>query len=107
MSRKGRGTRRPRHGRSGDVRSSATASSRLESRRDRGGRAARRFCTVATRGELERHGTPRSPQELAVHDCLVHVLPNGRAQDVRIYGNAERGCEAEVSGDLVAYFGRS
>lgn len=63
--------------------------------------AERRFCTVATRGYLERHGRPRSPQELAEHNCLVHVLPNGRAQDVWIYRKAERRCEVGVSGNLV------
>lgn len=62
--------------------------------------AERRFCTVAARSYLERHGTPQSPEELTAHNCVVHVLPNGRAQNVWSYQKAERHCEVKVQGNL-------
>jgi LysR family transcriptional regulator for bpeEF and oprC len=62
--------------------------------------AERRFCTVASRSYLERHGTPQTPQELTEHNCVVHVLPNGRAQDVWSYRKAEQHCEIKVQGNL-------
>ena len=62
--------------------------------------AERRFRTVASRSYLDRHGTPQSPEELTAHNCLVHVLPHGRAQSVWSYQKAERHCEIKVQGNL-------
>ncbi|MFN9774208.1 MAG: LysR family transcriptional regulator [Burkholderiales bacterium] len=62
--------------------------------------AERRFCTVAARSYLERHGTPRTPQELTQHNCVVHVLPNGRVQDVWSYRKGDHHCEIRVQGNL-------
>jgi LysR family transcriptional regulator for bpeEF and oprC len=62
--------------------------------------AERRFLTVAARSYLDRHGTPRTPQELAAHNCVVHVLPNGRAQDVWSYRRGDEHCEIRVRGNL-------
>lgn len=62
--------------------------------------AERRFRTVAARSYLERHGTPQTPQELAVHNCVVHVQPNGRAQNVWVYQKGEQHCEIKVQGNL-------
>lgn len=62
--------------------------------------AERRFRTVATRSYLERHGTPQAPQDLVAHNCVVHVLPTGRAQNVWTYQRAEQVCEIKVQGNL-------
>ncbi|MGE5182570.1 MAG: LysR family transcriptional regulator [Acidobacteriota bacterium] len=39
-----------------------------------------RLVTVASRGYLAAHGTPRSPDELARHNCLKFLLDSGIAQ---------------------------
>jgi LysR family transcriptional regulator for bpeEF and oprC len=62
--------------------------------------AERCFRTVAARSYLERHGTPQTPQELKDHNCVVHVLPHGRAQDVWVYQRAEHHFEIKVQGNL-------
>ena len=43
---------------------------------------------------------PQTPQELTGHNCVVHVLPDGRAQDVWSYQKAEHQCEVKVQGNL-------
>lgn len=63
--------------------------------------AERRFCTLAARTYVDRHGAPRTPQELTEHNCVVHVLPNGRAQDLWSYRKGDRHCEVKVRGNLV------
>ena len=62
--------------------------------------AERRFRTVAARSYLERHGMPQDPQQLTEHNCLVHVLPNGRAQDVWSYQKAVQRHDVKVQGNL-------
>lgn len=62
--------------------------------------AERRFRTVAARSYLERHGTPQTPQDLTGHNCVVHVLPNGREQNVWTYQKAEQRFEIKVQGNL-------
>jgi DNA-binding transcriptional LysR family regulator len=62
--------------------------------------AERRFRTVAARSYLERYGTPQTPQELTGHNCVVHVLPHGRAQNVWSYQRDELHCEVKVQGNL-------
>ena len=62
--------------------------------------AERCFRTVASRSYLERYGTPQTPQELTAHNCVVHVLPHGRAQDVWSYQKAEQHLEIKVQGNL-------
>jgi LysR family transcriptional regulator for bpeEF and oprC len=62
--------------------------------------AERCFRTVASRSYLERHGKPQTPQELTAHNCVVHVLPTGRAQDVWSYQRAEHHLEIKVQGNL-------
>jgi DNA-binding transcriptional LysR family regulator len=56
------------------VRIGPLAESSLVSRRLR----RTRLYTVAAPGYLLRRGTPRSPDELERHDCLVLLAPNGR-----------------------------
>jgi DNA-binding transcriptional LysR family regulator len=58
------------------------------------------FRTVAARSYLERHGTPQTPQELTEHNCIVHVLPHGRAQNVWNYRKGEEQCEIKAQGNL-------
>lgn len=62
--------------------------------------AERCFRTVAARSYLERHGTPQTPQELTDHNCVVHVLPHGRAQNVWSYRKGEEHCEIKARGNL-------
>src|SRR4051812_11032083 len=40
-----------------------------------------RWVTVAAPTYLARHGIPRTPDELALHNCLKFVLPNGTVQE--------------------------
>lgn len=58
------------------------------------------FRTVAARSYLERHGTPQAPHELTEHNCVVHVLPHGRAQNVWNYRKGEELCEIKARGNL-------
>lgn len=62
--------------------------------------AERRFCTVAARSYLERRGRPLVPSELTGHNCLVHVLPNGRAQESWSYRKGDQQFEVRVRGNL-------
>ncbi len=62
--------------------------------------AERRFCTVAARSYLERHGMPFAPHDLPAHNCMVHVLPNGRAQNIWRYQKGDQHCEVKVQGNL-------
>lgn len=62
--------------------------------------AQRCFRTFATHDYLERHGTPRTPHELTAHNCLLHVPPHGRPQNVWSYQKAEQNCEVAVGGNL-------
>lgn len=58
------------------------------------------FRTVAARSYLEQYGAPRTPQELTAHNCLLHVQPNGRAQNVWSFHKADQRCDVEVGGNL-------
>jgi len=62
--------------------------------------AERRFCTVAARSYLDRRGRPLAPSELTEHNCLVHVLPNGRPQNTWSYQKADQQIEVKVQGNL-------
>ena len=62
--------------------------------------ARRWFRTFATRDYLDRHGTPRIPQDLAAHNCLLHVPPHGRPQSVWSFQKDGQACDVTVSGNL-------
>ncbi|WP_298824238.1 LysR family transcriptional regulator [uncultured Piscinibacter sp.] len=62
--------------------------------------AERRFRTVAARSYLDRHGTPQEPRDLERHNCLVHVLPTGRAQNIWSYQKGARLVDVKVHGNL-------
>jgi len=62
--------------------------------------AQRCFRTFATRAYLARHGKPRTPQELTAHNCLLHVPPHGRPQNVWSYQRGEETCDIAVDGNL-------
>lgn len=59
------------------VRVGSLADSRLSARKLRDVR----WVTVAAPAYLARHGTPRTPDELARHNCLKFVLPGGTVQE--------------------------
>ena len=46
------------------------------------------FLAVASPAYLARHGTPRTPEELAGHNALIYLRPNGRPHDDWVF---ERG----------------
>jgi DNA-binding transcriptional LysR family regulator len=54
-----------------------------------------RWSTVASPAYLAARGTPRRPEDLAQHNCLRFVLPNGTAQAWR-FGGTRRGAEERV-----------
>lgn len=62
--------------------------------------ARRWFRTFATRDYLDRHGTPRTPQDLAAHNCLLHVPPHGRPQSVWSFQKDGQACDVTVGGNL-------
>lgn len=62
--------------------------------------AHRCFRTFASHDYLDRHGTPKSPQDLTAHNCLLHVPPHGRPQNVWAYQKDDQTCEVTVGGNL-------
>jgi LysR family transcriptional regulator for bpeEF and oprC len=59
-----------------------------------------RLTTCAAPAYLKRHGTPRTPEGLAGHNCIRFVLPStGRAQDWKFQRDGKRFSVA-VSGNL-------
>ncbi len=59
---------------------------------------------VASPDYLQRRGQPRSPQELAQHECLRLKSPNGRPRQWRMWqqGQAEQPLEVEIQPVLLA-----
>src|SRR5258708_18265779 len=56
--------------------------------------------TCAAPAYLKRHGTPRTPEDLAGHNCIRFVLPStGRGQDWKFQRDGKRFSVA-VSGNL-------
>ena len=63
--------------------------------------AAGTLTTCASPAYLKRHGTPRSLEDLAGHNCIRFVVPStGRAQDWKFQRDGKRFSIA-VSGNLV------
>jgi DNA-binding transcriptional LysR family regulator len=56
---------------------------------------------VAAPAYLERHGTPRSPQELADHNCLLYYLKPGLFNTWRFYAGKES-MDIKVRGDRMS-----
>ena len=51
--------------------------------------ATLQMMTCASRAYLEAHGIPRTPEELAEHNCMVYIRPNGRPYDEWTYRRGE------------------
>jgi LysR family transcriptional regulator for bpeEF and oprC len=62
--------------------------------------ADRHFLTCASRSYLERHGTPHTPDDLKNHNCLIHMPPTGRPQNLWTFENGETTLEVKVHGNL-------
>lgn len=62
--------------------------------------AERYFLTCASRSCLARRGTPRQPEDLTQHNCLIHMPPDGRAQNVWTFEKAGETRQITVQGDL-------
>lgn len=62
--------------------------------------ADRHFLTCAARGYLQRHGVPRTPEDLKDHNCLIHMPPTGRPQDLWTFEKDKQTLQVKVQGNL-------
>ncbi|WP_019905393.1 LysR family transcriptional regulator [Methylobacterium sp. 77] len=60
---------------------------------------SQRFAVVGSPAYLDRHGSPRSPQDLAVHACIRQRFPDGRMFDWEFEKDGEP-CDLAVEGKL-------
>ncbi|GJE19464.1 LysR family transcriptional regulator [Methylobacterium marchantiae] len=58
-----------------------------------------RFAVIGSPAYLDRHGVPRSPQDLALHACIRQRFPSGRLFDWKFEKDG-RTCDVPVAGSL-------
>ena len=57
------------------------------------------FVVCASRRYLAQHGTPSAPRDLASHNCLTYLRPDGKLNDTWSFEKAGEVCDVHVHGN--------